>query len=75
MSRDVTAIVLAASGGVRLERSLASVEWAAGDRPEHAPLDRFDWHGIAADTVAFYRLVRGETLSRPPTPIHASVRS
>ena len=53
----------------------ASLQWVGGDRPERAPLDRLDWHGIAAGTVAFYRLVRGETPSRPPAPVHASVRS
>ncbi len=53
---------------------VASVEWAGNDRPERAPLDRLDWHGIAADTVAFYRLVRGGTPSRRPAPVHESVR-
>lgn len=53
----------------------ASVEWARRSRPEHPSLDRFDWHGIAADTVAFYRLVRDGTPSRPPVPVPESVRS
>ena len=47
MSRDVTAIVLAASGGVRLERSLASVEWAA-ERIVLDPAARIDARAVPA---------------------------
>ena len=51
---------------------LASLEWAGRPRAEGAPIDRLAWDGIARDTVAFYRRVRGGSPAPSPEPVHAA---
>jgi hypothetical protein len=74
MSADVSAIVLAARGGTRLARALASVEWAA-ERIVADPADRVEGQallpgvlrardGVAAATRSWLLLLReDETVS------------
>jgi beta-1,4-mannosyltransferase len=51
----------------------ASLDWARQPRADRAPIDRLAWNGIARDTVAFYRRVRGDSPAPTPEPIHAAV--
>ena len=53
----------------------ASVAWATGgDRSERAPLDRLDWDGIADETAALYRRVRGDRAALPLVGVHEAAR-
>ena len=55
---------------------VASVEWVTGvTRSDRAPLDPLDWDGIAEDTAAFYRGVRGERAAPSPVALGADARS
>jgi beta-1,4-mannosyltransferase len=51
----------------------ASLDWARQPRADRAPIDRLAWDGIARDTVAFYRRVRGGSPASTTEPIHAAV--
>ena len=50
----------------------ASLEWAGRQRAEVAPIERLAWDGIARDTVAFYRRLRGGSPAQTREPIHAA---
>jgi beta-1,4-mannosyltransferase len=51
----------------------SSLDWARRPRAGRAPIERLAWDGIARDTVAFYRRVRGGSPAASPEPIHAAV--
>ena len=50
----------------------ASLEWARRPRADRPPIEQLAWDGIARDTVAFYRRVRGGSPAPSPEPIHAA---
>jgi len=49
-----------------------SLDWARSPRADRAPIERLDWDGIAHDTVAFYRRLRGSPTASPE-PVHAAI--
>lgn len=53
-----------------------TVAWATEvARPARAPLDGLDWDGIAEDTAAFYRHVRGERTAPSAVVVPETARS